>query len=439
MIAESDYQRVLKEYGIEQISRANIRQCLAISRALEPSLGAPFVHMEFGVPGLPACQYGVKAEVAALEKGVANTYANVAGEPFLKEAAARFVEAFLDVKVTPECCVPTVGSMQASYTLFQILSQYEEGRDTVLFIDPGFPAHHTQVKILGIHAISIDIYNCRGEKLRARLEEELQSGRVCSIFYSNPNNPTWVCLTEDELRIIAELADKYDALVVEDLAYLGMDFRKDFSKPYQPPFPPTAAKYTERYMLLISASKIFSYAGQRIAIAVFSPRVFKFKTPLLKERYGLTDTFGGNYVFTYLYSSSSGTAHSPQYALAAMMNAAVEGKIDFVNDMKEYARRAARCKKIFFKHGFYLVYDKDGDQPISDGFFFTMGYTDPATGEPMEYEKLLSRLMRCGICAITLNTTASHQAGIRLCVSKMLTDADYDNLDKRLAEFTQIQ
>ena len=439
MIAESDYQRVLKEYGIEQISRANIRQCLAISRALEPSLGAPFVHMEFGVPGLPACQYGVKAEVAALEKGVANTYANVAGEPFLKEAAARFVEAFLDVKVTPECCVPTVGSMQASYTLFQILSQYEEGRDTVLFIDPGFPAHHTQVKILGIRAVSIDIYDCRGEKLRARLEEELQSGRVCSIFYSNPNNPTWVCLTEDELRIIAELADKYDALVVEDLAYLGMDFRKDFSKPYQPPFPPTAAKYTERYMLLISASKIFSYAGQRIAIAVFSPRVFKFKTPLLKERYGLTDTFGGNYVFTYLYSSSSGTAHSPQYALATMMNAAVEGKIDFVNDMKEYGRRAARCKEIFYKHGFYLVYDKDGDQPISDGFFFTMGYTDPATGEPMEYEKLLSRLMRCGICAITLNTTASHQAGIRLCVSKMLTDADYDNLDKRLAEFTQIQ
>lgn len=438
MINENDYQRVLNEHGIEHISQANIRQCVAVSKALEPTLGAPFVHMEFGVPGLPACQYGLEAEAEALKRGVPNTYANVAGEPFLKEAAARFVEAFLNVKVTPECCVPTVGSMQASYTLFLILSQYEKGRDTVLFIDPGFPAHHTQVKILGIRAVAFDIYNYRGEKLRERLEEELKTGRVCSIFYSNPNNPTWVCLTEEEVKIIAELADQYDALVVEDLAYLGMDFRRDYSKPYQPPFPPTAAKYTQRYMLLLSASKIFSYAGGRIAIAVFSPRVFKFKTPLLKERYGLTDTFGGNFIYTYLYSSSSGTVHTVQYALAAMMNAAVEGKIDFVNDMKEYGRRAMRCKEIFRKHGFYEVYDKDGEMPVSDGFFFTMGYIDPETGRPMECEKLLSRLMRCGVCAITLNTTGSEQEGLRLCVSKMMGESDYEALDKRLEEFTSL-
>nr|MBR6146235.1 pyridoxal phosphate-dependent aminotransferase [Paludibacteraceae bacterium] len=435
MINEEDYKRVLNEHGIEQISQANIRQCVAVSKAMEPVLGEPFVHLEFGVPGLPACKYGIEAEKEALERGIPNTYANVAGEPFLKEAAARFVEAFLDVKVTPECCVPTVGSMQASYTLFLILSQYEKGRDTILFIDPGFPAHHTQVNILGIRAISFDIYNYRGEKMRAKLEEYLRSGRVCSIFYSNPNNPTWACLTEEELKIIAEMADKYDALVVEDLAYLGMDFRKDYSKPYQPPFPPTAAKYTERYMLLISASKIFSYAGGRIAIAVFSPRVFKFKTPLLKERYGLTDTFGGNYIYTYLYCSSSGTVHSTQYALAAMMNAAVEGKINFVEDMKEYGRRAAKCKEIFKKHNFYLVYDKDGDEPLSDGFFFTMGYIDPETGKPMECEKLLSRLMRCGICAITLNTTCSEQQGIRICVSKLSSEDDYKTLDKRLGDF----
>ena len=159
MINEEDYKRVLNEHGIEQISQANIRQCVAVSKAMEPVLGEPFVHLEFGVPGLPACKYGIEAEKEALERGVPNTYANVAGEPFLKEAAARFVEAFLDVKVTPECCVPTVGSMQASYTLFLILSQYEKGRDTILFIDPGFPAHHTQVNILGIRAISFDIYN----------------------------------------------------------------------------------------------------------------------------------------------------------------------------------------------------------------------------------------------------------------------------------------
>ena len=122
-----------------------------------------------------------------------------------------------------------------------------------------------------------------------------------------------------------------------------------------------------------------------------------------------------------------------------MMNAAVEGKINFVEDMKEYGRRSKRCKEVFTKHGFYLVYDKDGDEPLSDGFFFTMGYTDPETGQPMKCEKLLSRLMRCGICAITLNTTCSEQEGIRICVSKLSSDADYEKLDKRLEEFTKLK
>lgn len=438
MIAESDYKRVIEAHGIEQISHANIRQCVAVSKALEPHLGAPFVHMEFGVPGLPACHYGIEAEKAALDKGVCNTYANVAGEPFLKEATVRFVEAFLNVKVTPECCIPTVGSMQASYNLFLLLSQFSDEKNTVLFIDPGFPAHHTQVRILGVPHVAFDIYDYRGEKLRAKLEEMLQSGHIAAIFYSNPNNPSWACLTEEELQIVGEMADKYDVIVIEDLAYMGMDSRKDFSRPFQAPYPASVARYTKRFIMLISASKIFSYAGQRIAVTVFSPEVFHRKTPKLKALYGTTDTFGGNFVFTYLYCCSSGTAQTPQYALAAMMDAAVEGKYDFVGATSEYGRRATRCKQIFRKHGFYEVYDKDGDEPVSDGFFFTMGYIDPATGQPMACEKLLSRLMRCGVCAITLNTTGSQQEGLRLCVSRMTSEADYHALDERLEEFTRM-
>ena len=64
-----------------------------------------------------------------------------------------------------------------------------------------------------------------------------------------------------------------------------------------------------------------------------------------------------------------------------------------------------------------------------------MGYIDPETGKPMECEKLLSRLMRCGICAITLNTTCSEQKGIRICVSKLSSEDDYKTLDKRLGDF----
>ncbi len=64
------------------------------------------------------------------------------------------------------------------------------------------------------------------------------------IVYSNPNNPTWVCLTERELQIIGEIANQNQIIIAEDLAYFGMDYRYDYSKPGQPPYQPTVARYT---------------------------------------------------------------------------------------------------------------------------------------------------------------------------------------------------
>ena len=91
----------------------------------------------------------------------------------------------------------------------------------------------------------------------------MSKGDICCLIYSNPNNPAWICLTDDELKTIGELATKYDVIVLEDLAYFAMDFRVDLSKPYEPPFQPSVAKYTDNYIMHISGSKAFSYAGER--------------------------------------------------------------------------------------------------------------------------------------------------------------------------------
>ena len=137
-------------------------------------------------------------------------------------------------------------------------------------------------------------------------------------------------------------------------------------------------------------------------------------------------------MLTFLYVSSSGTSHSAQYALAAMMAAAVEGKYGFVKEMREYGYRSHRSRELFDKHGFHLVYDKDLEQTISDGFFYTVGYRDLSTRE------LLEGLLRCGIIAIALNTTGSGQNGVRVCVSRLLDDADFRHLDERLGLFVNL-
>ena len=430
-ISQQVIQDILDQHDIADISKATIRQSVAVGAALEKIAGEPFVHLEIGVPGIEACPIGIDAQKEALDRGVASVYPVISGLPELKQNASQFVKAFIDIDVPAQCIVPTVGSMQGSFNLILECSQLQPGKDTILYICPGFPAHGRQPDVLGIKNVIFDIYEYRAGRLRDKLEEFMSKGNIAAILYSNPNNPAWICLTEEELQIIGECANKYDVIVLEDMAYLCMDFRKDMSRPFEPPFQPTVARYTDNYVITLSASKIFSYAGERIAVAVISDKLYHREYPELRHRYGIGG-FGDNYILTYLYVASSGTSHSAQYALAAMFKAAVEGRYNFVGELREYGRRSERSRDIFEKHGFHLVYDKDMDQTIGDGFFYTVGYGN------LDNNSLMVRLMRCGINAIALNTTGSGQSGIRVCVSRLLTDEDFQALDERLQLFVEL-
>lgn len=419
---------VLKRLEIPDITSATIRQIASVAAEVEQEAGARCIHLELGNPGLPAESIGIEAECTALRQGVANKYPDIAGLAPLKHAGSNFLKAFMDIDVPAKCIVPTVGSMQGTFTMALLLSQRIPGKDTMLILNPGFPAQRHQAKLLGIPTVSFDIYNYRGKALEAKLEEVLSCGRITSMIYSTPNNPAWTNLTDEELEIIGRLATKYDVIVEEDMAYLGMDFRKDFSRPFEPPYIPTVAKYTDNYILFVSGSKIFSYAGQRIALVCMSDKVYHRHYPYFEKFYEMP-AFGDAYIYGVLYCSSSGTAHSAQYAMAAMLEAAVRGELNFVAHTSEYGRRAKEVKRLFEQNGFHIVYSIDGNRPISDGFFFTVGYAD-MTGEQLQRE-----LMRHGISTISLDSTGSEQQGVRVTVSTISSQEDFDILGERLAAF----
>ena len=431
-ISRQSIDEVLKRLDIADIGRTTIRQCVNVSHELERLSGEKFVHLEFGIPGLDACRIGIEAQKRSLDSGDASVYPPACGIRELKENGSRFIKAFVGVDISPEGIVPTVGSMQGCYNLLLECIQMNPSKDTVVYLNPGFPSHYVQAKVLGFKTRMFDLYDFRGEKFREKLEDVFGDGRVAAIVYSNPNNPSWVCLTEDELRSLGELCTRYDVVALEDMAYLCMDFRKDRSVPFQPPYQPTVARYTDNCVLMISASKIFSYAGERIAMVAISDKLYSREYPALRERYGL-GRFGDNFSLTYLYVNSSSCSHSAQYAFAAMLGAAADGEYDFVGEMREYGRRAGKAKEIFLRHGFHIVYDKDLDEDVSDGFFFTIGY-DGLTGS-----QLLLDLLRCGICAITMVATRSTREGIRVCVSMLNSGDDFRALDERLGLFAELQ
>ncbi|MEE3383884.1 MAG: pyridoxal phosphate-dependent aminotransferase [Prevotella sp.] len=420
---------LINELGIQDFAKATIREVKQVAAMAEKASGVEFIKMEMGIPGLPAAQVGVDAQVKALQDGIAHSYPDIQGLPELKRQASRFVKAFIDVDINPEGCVPVCGSMQGTFASFLTCSQADKKKDTVLFIDPGFPVQKMQLQVQGVKYETFDVYDYRGEKLRQKLESYLSKGNICAIVYSNPNNPSWICFNDDELRIIGELATQYDTIVMEDLAYFAMDFRRDLSRPFEPPYQPSVAHYTDNYILLISGSKAFSYAGERIGVTCISNKLFHRHYDDLSNRYeGLP--FGLVFSTRMLYALSSGTSHSAQYAMAAMLGAACDGKYNFRDEIKVYGERAHKLKEIFCRNNFHIVYDRDLDQPIADGFYFTIGYKGMTSGE------LARELMYYGVSAICLITTGSHQEGLRVCTS-FIEDHQYAQLEERMKLFAE--
>lgn len=418
--------------NFHELGNASIRQLVGVVKHIEQSLGVEFVNMAIGEPGLPADRIGIEAEHQALLNGCASHYPNILGIPEVKKWGSEFVRAFINLQRPPECILPTVGSMQAAFALNMMLTQLQPGKDTILFLDPCFPVQKMQCRVIGTRVEAFDVADFRGDKLHDELELHLQTGRIAGILYSNPNNPTWSCLTDDELRTIGELATQYDAIVLEDLAYLNMDFRDPKRGiPYTAPYQPSVGHYTHNCIQLISCSKIFSYAGQRAAFVAIDPELGKRVYPALGERLKNNGELLHSFSYSFLYVLSSGVCHSVQYGMAAMLQAACEGKLRYVETTREYARRAKRIKEIMTRNGFHIVYDTDADgQPVGDGFFFTFGYKD-WTGQ-----QLVNKLIYYGVSAIALESTGAKREGMRGCASTIRED-QYEQLEERLRKFNE--
>ncbi|SVC16110.1 uncharacterized protein METZ01_LOCUS268964, partial [marine metagenome] len=263
-LEENDLKKRLASWEID-LRQVSIRELNRLVDELASQYGVEFLRFEFGIPGLIPSQIGPEEEIRILkeEPSVLGTYPPFDGVPRLKKATAEFVKNFLNIQVDAKCCVPTVGAMHSGFICQSISGRIRPESDTILYLDPGFPVNKLQTKFLGLVEASIDLYDYRGEKLIDEIERRFASGKIGGLLWSSPNNPSWVCLKEEELKGMGQLLTQYDVIGIEDAAYLGMDYRQDFSVPGKPPFVPTIASYTENYFIIISSSKIFSYAGQR--------------------------------------------------------------------------------------------------------------------------------------------------------------------------------
>ena len=409
---------------------ATIMDNAKLSSYLETTTGIPVIHMELGSPGFAPNKIGIEAEKAALDAGVGSKYPPTDGLPVLKEASSRFVKAFLDIELAPKYHIPTTGSMLGAFGAFAAAGQCRPERSKILVLEPSFSANKQQFAILGLPWKGVEAADLRAGGFEEELRRELSGGQYAAVVYSNPNNPSWMCLSEEEVAAIARVARESDTIVIEDLAYFCMDTRGGFGVPYCEPYPPTVARYTGNYMLLLSASKIFSYAGQRIGVLCVGEELYNRTFPALAARYGGTGIFGLTITGGILDMITSGCTASTQWGLAAMMDSSCAGSLNFLEDISGYSTRAARMKEIFLRNGFSISYESDGRGPIADGFFFTLSYPG------MDSATLVDELIAYGVSTVSLDKMGSCRHGVRVCSSR-IEGGQFPLLEERMEAFAR--
>lgn len=199
---------------VNAIRPSGIRKIFDIACAnpdgIDLSIGDP----DFDIPE------PIKAEgINWIKKGF-NHYVSTRGIPELREKIRSRLD---DRRINYEDLLVTAGATGGYY--LAILTVVSPG-DEVLIADPYFVAYANVVIMCGGIPKLIDTYpdfTLREEKILPQI-----TNKTKAIVINHPNNPTGIIYGEKELRLVANIADKYGLHIISDEIYEKFVYEGDF-------------------------------------------------------------------------------------------------------------------------------------------------------------------------------------------------------------------
>ena len=183
------------------------------------------------------------------------------GMPALIEAIREYYNG-LGVKLEAEDIFITTGGSEALlFTFLSILDPYTE----VIIPEPYYPNYTTFVHAAGgviraLHTGPEEGYHYADKK---RIEK-LITKNTRAIMITNPGNPTGVVLTEEEMRMIADIAKKHDLFLISDEVYREFCCDDKFGVPTMGRF----SDINDNLVIIDSVSKRFSACGARVGCVI---------------------------------------------------------------------------------------------------------------------------------------------------------------------------
>ena len=193
-------------------------------------------------------------------------YALTWGAQNFREALARKQEHFRGMKVDPNAEITvTCGSTEAM--MAAMMSVCNPG-DKVVIFSPFYENYGADTILSGAEPIYVPLippdYRFDGNVL----EQAIKQDGVKALVLCNPSNPCGKVFTYEELKVIADLAVKYDIYVITDEVYEHILY-----KPHEHICIATLPGMRERTIVCNSLSKTYSITGWRLGYVIANPEI----------------------------------------------------------------------------------------------------------------------------------------------------------------------
>ncbi|WP_058533049.1 pyridoxal phosphate-dependent aminotransferase [Legionella saoudiensis] len=198
-------------------------------------------------------------------------YGDPRGDYEPRSIMASYMSSWYEAEIKPEHILFTIGGIGALRTIFETFNTHYEDIPGYRIITP-FPYYSAYSnnlhKLHPIHVMSEAGYKLTASALEKSIKEAYQlaeedQGYPKAVLICNPSNPLGNVIETNELYKIAEVLRNYPELhIIFDEAYIEMTFVQTES------FLKVAPDLKERVIILRSATKALSAAGERMAILI---------------------------------------------------------------------------------------------------------------------------------------------------------------------------
>lgn len=193
-------------------------------------------------------------------------YTDFRGDPELRNEIVNFYNEEYGVSLDDrEIMISTSGCI----AMYLVLEAITDDGDEVIMHSPFFTPYPQQVELTRGIPVILDTFEDEDFQINVERLEGLITERTKAIVINTPNNPSGTCFTEKTMNDVANIAKKYDLLVIADDIY--------GSYSYKEPFTPmlTVDGMRERTITINSFSKDFTMTGWRVGNIIAPDYIIK--------------------------------------------------------------------------------------------------------------------------------------------------------------------